>query len=252
MAKLHEVLAVESGLQSAAKKTNDDTITTFGKRDENFISIVRQMTYFNDEETRLNTIETKEMPTTVPDRLNALVAPNARALDAYLQKEATNQKATADIVIGDAILAADVPGTVLLGLETKLAELRKVYEAIPTLAPGPVWVLDADTRKGVYKAQTVATTFSTRKTMRVITMAAATEHHPAQVATVPEDVAVAKIEVQAWSGMMTVAHKTDLLERLDQLLRAVKRARQRANATEVVVRDIGRTLFDFVHEGIVA
>ena len=43
-----------------------------------------------------------------------------------------------------------------------------------------------------------------------------------------------------------------LLARLDRLLRAVKRARQRANGTDAVKRQIGATLFHFIHDGIVA
>jgi hypothetical protein len=253
MAKLHEVLAVESGLQTAAKKINEETIKTFGKKDEHFVETVRELVYFAEDDQKLNTSETKAMVTTVFDKLLYSVGANVRALDAYMQKEATNQKAHADIVIDDKVLAKDVPATVLLGLETKLTELRAVYEAIPTLAPGPTWVVDRDRRKegGVYKAVSPNVTFSTRKTVKPIIMAPATEQHPAQVQAIQEDVPVARITVQHWSGMVTSAQKSDLLGRVDKLLRAVKRARQRANATEVEKHTIGKEIFAFLHDGIV-
>ncbi len=254
MAKLHEVLAVESGLQTAAKKINEETIKTFGKKDEHFVETTRVVSHFAEEDQKLDTVENKAMVTTVLDKLIYNAGPNIRALDAYLQKEATNQKAAAAIVVGDKTLAEDVPATVLLGLETKLAELRLVYEAIPTLAPGPTWNLDLAARGngGVYAAANPDVTFRTKKTIKPITLSPATEHHPAQVQAITEDVPVAKIVTTHKSGMVTSAQKSALLERVDQLLRAVKRARQRANGTEVVKPTIGATLFDFIHSGIVS
>lgn len=245
MAKLHEVLAVESGLQSTAKKTNEETIRTLDKKDEHFVEITREVRHFAEEDQKLDTSETKSMVTTVFDKLIYNAGPNIRAMDAYLQKEATNQKAVADLVVGEQTLATDVPATVLLGLETKLAELRAVYEAIPTLAPGPIWDLDMTVRAtGVYKARNPDTNFRTRKVTRPVVMAPATEHHPAQVNAVTEDVPIAKITLWHKSSMITTADKSRLLERLDRLLRAVKRARQRANMAEVEPRKMAKALFD--------
>ena len=254
MPKLHEVLAVEQGLQTAAKKINEETIRTFGKKDEHFVETTRAVTHFEEADQKLDTTETKAMVSTVYDKLLYNQVSNIRALDAYLQKEATNQKASADIVVGDQTLATGVPATVLLGLETKLAELRAVYDAIPTLAPGPTWEKDLEARSGggVYRAASPDVTFRTRKTVRPIIMAPATDHHPAQVQAINEDIPVARITTTHKSGMITSAQKSDLLERVDRLLRAVKRARQRANNTEVEKRNIGKVLFDFIHQDIVS
>ncbi len=254
MPKLHEVLAVESGLQTTAKKINEETVRTFEKKDEHFVETTREVTHFAEDDHKLDTTETKSMVTTVFDKLLYAAGPNIRALDAYLQKEATNQKASADIMVGDQTLAENVPATVLLGLETKLAELRAVYEHIPTLAPGPTWVADRARRAagGVWRADKPDVTFRTKKTVRPIVMSPATEHHPAQVQAISEDVPVARITTQHWSGMITSAEKSDLLGRIDRLLRAVKRARQRANNTEVEKRNIGKVLFDFIHRDLVS
>jgi hypothetical protein len=194
------------------------------------------------------------MVTTVFDKLLYNATPNIRAFDAYLQKEATNQKASADIVVDDVTLATAVPATVLLGLESKLNDLRAVYENIPTLAPGRTWQLDLAARAegGVYKAMDSDLTFRTKRTVKPMIMAPATDHHPAQVQALQEDVPIAKIVTSHRSGMITPAQKSDLLERIDKLLRAVKRARQRANGTQVEKRQIGGSLFQYIHGGIVA
>lgn len=254
MPKLHEIIAVDSGLKAAAGKINEESIRTFGKRDEHFVGQVRSIRFFAEEDQKLNTEDTKEMITTVPDRLLYGVTTNVRALDAYYQKEATNQTTKADLIVDGKVIAKDVPGTFLLGLETKLAELRTVYEAIPTLAPGPTWIADLDRRKagGVYRSANPDETFRSKKSVRGVELSPATQHHPAQVQAVTEDMMVAKITVQHWSGMMTSAQKSDLLARIDALLRGAKSARQRANNTDVVPGKIGADLFKFIHEGIVA
>lgn len=257
MAKLHEILAVEKGLQTVAKQTNQETIKTFNAKDAHFVGTVREIRHFDETDSKLNTDEFKDMVDTVFGKLVYNAGPNIKAWDAYFQKEATNQKAAADIVIDDGgapvVLGAGVPATVLLGLETKLAELKAVYDAIPTLAPGPTWVVDTNRRAtGVYRSEHADVTFRTRKTVKPIIMAPATQQHPAQVQAIQEDLPVATITTQHWSGMITTAQKSELLGRIDRLLRAVKQARQRANATEAVKGAIGKVLFNFIHDGIVA
>lgn len=70
MAKLHEVLAVESGLQTTAKKVNEETIRTFGKKDEHFVETTRRVEFFDEaDREKLNTTEHKAMVTTVLDKL---------------------------------------------------------------------------------------------------------------------------------------------------------------------------------------
>lgn len=259
MAKLHEILAVEKGLETTARTVNEEAIKTFGKRDEHFIGSVSERKFFDDASQHLNVTEYKALVTSVPDKLLYLVRPNVRVIDAVATKDATNQVATANLVVEDddgkeVVIAESVPGTTLLGLETRLAELRKVYEAIPTLAPGPTWVEDREQRAGggVYVTQHPETRFNSRRVTKAVELSPATKEHPAQVKAIEEDVVVAKTEVRLWSGMMTVADKSDLLGRLDKLLRAVKRARQRANSTEVKRLQVGAKLFAFLHGDTVA
>jgi hypothetical protein len=254
MAKLHEILAVGGDAVTTANKVNEEAIGTFTKKPDHFLRSVTSVEHLSDDERNLDTTEHKDMVTTVFEKLRYLIRSNARAHDITLSKEATNQKAMADIEIDGKTIASNVPATFLLGLENKLAELRKVYEAMPTLAPGPEWLLDPTLRSGggVYRSVHPDQRFRTRKSVRPIILVPATQHHPAQVTTVNEDPAVAKVTVQTWSGMISSAQKSDLLGRVDQLRQAVKRARQRANNVEVDNRKIGEAMFEFIHNGIVS
>ena len=50
------------------------------------------------------------------------------------------------------------------------------------------------------------------------------------------DVPVSTVLTQEWSGLITVAEKAAMLDRVEEVLRAVKKARSRANAAEVDVK----------------
>lgn len=249
--RLHEVLAVEQSLAATARKINGETIKTFGSKNEHFMAMHTAVKHFAAEDAHLNVEDGKEMPTTVFEKLTYNARSNVKAWDAYMQKSATNQTARADIMIDGTIIAEDVPAEALLGMEQKIADLRAVYEAIPTLAPGPDWQPDPSQKPGVYRAARIDTTFRTRKVTKPVVLVPATEHHPAQVDKVVEDVPIASLERSTWSSMLTPAEKSDLLERIDALLRATKEARNRANSAEVVKCSIGKAVFSYIHGSIV-
>jgi hypothetical protein len=169
-----------------------------------------------------------------------------RYLNAVLQKEKTNQAATADIIIDGATIAEGVPATFLLGLETKLKQVREVYAKIPTLAPGIEWIEDTDKGDGVFKMANPEETYRTEKIIVPQIMYDATKEHPAQVDKIEEVKNVGKYTKNVWSGMMTSAQKSAILGKIDKLMRAVKKARQRANNTEIVKAEIGQALFDYI------
>lgn len=247
MAKLHELLAAESSVAAAYNAISEETLKVFGKPDH-FLKVVASVSHFAEDERHLDVTETKDKVTTVDERMDYQFG---RAFVSYFdllaQKDRTNQEARADIIVNGAVLLKDAPATMLLTLETKLGDLRKKFEAIPTLQPGPVWV--DDPAEAMWKTDEPATSFRTRKTVRPIIMAPATDKHAAQVEKVNEDVPIAKIERTTWSGMWTSKQKHDALARLDALLVAIKKARQRANRVDIVPIEVGSTIASFLLHG---
>lgn len=249
MAKLHEILAVEGGLDATQRKIVEEARETFGKRADHFIASHRALEMFDVNAAGQNAEDHKAMVTTVADKLDYVASTVTRYLDVLLQKEATNQHAQADIELDGTILAAKVPVGMLLGLESRLGVMRDMYLAIPTLAPGRHWQTDPATGRGVYLDSHPDVKMKTQKTAQHKILVDATKEHPAQVEKWFEDVPVGKITATTWSGMLSPAEKSDILERLDRLMRAVKRARMRANNVDVVPGKIGRRLFDYIHAG---
>jgi hypothetical protein len=246
MAKLHELLAVEQDLAGTFKTIIAETMVTFTKRADHFMGFNRSLEWHKDGEPP-SPPEHKALDTTVQKRLDYQQKSVVRYLDAVLQKEATNQITAADIVIDGVIIATGIPATYLLGLETKLKHLRETYAKIPTLSPGTEWQLAPDKGEGIYEHVHPEKQFKTERIIVPQILYEATKEHPAQVEKLEQVQNVGTYTRQAWSGMMTPAEKSKLLGKIDKLSRAVKKARQRANNTDIVKKTIGKELFDFIN-----
>ena len=249
MGKLHELLAVEGDLEGTYKKIVDETAVTFEKKPGLFFGFHKALEIFAEQDAAKNQApdEYQELTETVQSKLDYMAAHVQRYLDVVLQKEATNQTAKADLLVDGVTMATDLPATYLLGLETKLKALRRVYDAIPTLAPGKRWVPDNSRGPHIWVTERPDEKFKTAKTFRHKVLYEATPAHPAQIEKWEETENVGKYVTITWSGMLSPAEKSLILGRLDNLLRAVKKARQRANSAAVVERTIGTEIFAYIH-----
>lgn len=244
--KLHELLAVEGDVAGANKSILTETFKVFTKKLELFEGFTRKLAMF-EEGLPEPPIEIKEIDTTVNKRLDYQKAFVIRYLDLVLQKEATNQNAKADIEVDGVIIAKDIPATFLLGLETKLKQLRDVYSVIPTLPPGIKWIKDKTKGDDVYVTEIPEEQFKTENEIVPQILYEATEHHPAQVDKIKQVKNVGKYSKTKWTGTISAAEKSAKIGRIDKLLRGVKKARQRANTETVVKRTIGKELFDYIN-----
>lgn len=242
---LHELLAVEGDLDGAHKKILEETRTTFVKKADHFLGQHRRLEMFEEDGIDYPE-EFKEIDTTVQQKLDHMKKTEIRYFDAMLQKEATNQTAFADLVVDGVVIAEGLPATFLLGMETRLKHLRSVYEVVPTLQPGVSWIKDPTQGDNIYVTAKPAEKLKTETIIEPIVMYDATKEHPAQIKEVSKVKTVGKYVMTSWSGMITPAEKSALLERVDKLLRAFKQARQRANTAEVIKRSVGAELFAFI------
>lgn len=251
-AKLHALLAVEEKLKTTANKLTDESIRTFNK-EQLFKGHTKRLTMFGDDESNSameeEGYEHKELTTTVDENLKYLFTSLARYWDAVYQKEATNQRAKADLVVNGKTLAKDVPATFLLGMEAKLRKLRDVLSAIHTLPPGIRWEKADDIKKGVYRAADKAVTMKTKREPKFEVITEATEHHPAQYEKVEVTSNVGKYETTNLCALLTPAELADRMKRLDDLIEGVVMARSKANGTEVNTDKIAYNMLDFVMTG---
>jgi hypothetical protein len=249
MAKLHELLAVESNLKGQAEKCRTDLQHTFANKKHLFG--MKIVTYTPDAEGQLpETREQSDIQTTVRKEIDWLKPIAMRFIDVAYAIDMANTRAKADIITEDGTtIAKDVPTTALLQLEKRVREMLEFAKTIPTLDPAKGFTQDSARETGVYVAREVKKT-STQKKDKYITITPATDKHPAQVAKETVDERVGVILEQEWSAMLTPADKAKFLERGEDLLRAVSRARSRANGEEIdpTVNKIGGALLDYIFQ----
>jgi len=244
--QLHQILAVEGDLIGEAKRVEEEAIHTFGKS-ERFTGHTKTLKMVDDNRSYEEAAgcEHVELTTTVAEKLAYIRDAITRAWDCSLQKEKTNQVANANLVVDGVTIATGVPATALLGLETRLKELRRVVESVPTLQPGIKWEPHTE-KPNVFVASEAEVKNKTEKVMEPVILYPATKEHAAQVKESTKDVVVGTFTIERVCGMISPTQKSVLIGRIDTMLRAVKKARMEANCTEVVEGTIGKAIFDFI------
>jgi len=245
MTKQHELVAVEPDLKVTAERAAD---TAQGVFVSGQVRLQGQTRRYNplDENGETFAPEITELATTVDKELGTALKAFGDWLDVAVQKELTNGKTEADVVIGEQVVLPKMSAPALLNLEGKLARLRKLYEAIPTNDPTERW--DYNPQEGVYTSEP-KDSYRAKKITRGIELSPATKEHPAQVQAVNEDIRVGVWTTTKRSGMYTPTKKAEVLARIDALIRAVKSARQRANDAETVSVKVAERLFRYISSG---
>ena len=250
---LHEILAVEADKQGAARRVMDESQQVFNNKHNLFQGVSKRLSMDVEGQESLEKASRINQPitTTVNDRLQYTNNIVSDWLNVVCSKELANQGAHADVEIDGNVIIPNLPATYLLGLETKLRDVRNYYEAIPTLQPGLRWILDDDASNsltGTYITAETEVKSKTQKNRKYYTMSEATKEHPAQIDITSEEVVVGQFKTDYTSGMIPAAEKARLLTNIQILLGAVKQARQRANAAPVTqVTGVGDALFNFIH-----
>lgn len=247
MTKLHELLAVETNYQNQASKTRAELEKTF--KDKRHLFEEKLVTFKPNGEGATPVVENQSnIQSTIKDEIDWITKILTKAYDASHQIDVANTMAKADLVTEDGhTLLTAVPATSLLRIEHRLGELRELVVAVPTLDPAKGFTVDVARGKNIFRAREI-NTFRTRKEFKFTVMVPPTKEHPAQIEKYHVDEPIGTIQGQEWSALITPATKADVLDRVDILLRAVKKARARANEQEVEVKDqkIGEKLLGYI------
>lgn len=243
MTLLNQLLGVRKSVNSSVGKAFVEAFRE-SQKIQLLTGISRQYTPKNDEGDQLPG-EYQKVTATIEginmDLLNKL----ARQYDVNATVDVSNTTATGDIEFNGQTIP-DVPVTTLMWLEKQLAELASYIRSLPALDPAVDW--EYDENSGVYKSVAVKTHRSV-KVPKVITLAVATEKHPAQTQLFTEDVIVGYWDTTKLSGALPADKIRGMLDRVEDLRIAVGKAREQANMTEVTQFHIGRQLLDYVFRG---
>lgn len=246
--KLHEFIAVEPSLKATAEKIEAETVVTFTKKEPHFDGQSRHYIPASDTEEQLGS-EDKPVVETVFGKLDWTFSKKIDAMSVTFAKEIANTVAKADIEINGEIFA-NLPATVLLNCENSLLRVRKVLEAIPTLDPSDIWTKSTNAGEEEIFVTETRKTDRTKKIEDWVIIVPSTDKHPAQTQKVAKDVIAGKWETFKKSGRISVTEKAKMLERLDNTVRELKKARERANLAEVTEQEtatkFAKTIFKFI------
>ncbi len=250
MSKLHELLAVESSLRQQGEACRRDLMNTFEKKKAHFQEVI--VTFTPKEENAPSVVESKMgLQSTIEKELDWVGEKLVKAMDCAHQIDEANMVARQDVVLDNGvIILKSVPATSLLQLEKRLKELQEFAMTIPTLDPTKGFEPDEARGAGIYKARDVNKK-RTHKVQEFEVVVAPTKEHPAQVKERMRDIETGDILQQEWSSLLTVSQKGDIIDRIEDLVRAVKSARSRANEQEVAVSQnkIAQHLLDYAFKG---
>jgi hypothetical protein len=256
MGKLHEILAAEKPAMEQAAQLVKGTKEKFGKVDTYFQGYQRtvKMVAASDETLQLQNaaIEaagraSKELTTTVQEELAWMFQHWATAEDLRYQKNCSNQRAVGDVMWRGQTFLANVPVEELLGLETRVAQLREVIQLMPTLDSSTKW--EAASIRGMKGAVKTAEPDQVAKTEKVyvpLELSPATKEHKAQVEKISVERVVGTFTTTKFSGAATSEQKAYTLSIIDELLQEVRKARTRANSVEASTGKIAASIVELI------
>jgi len=241
MTQLNQIIAVVNGKKTRTQTELGDLYKVIQKP-ELFNGLSRTYKPLDDEgETQPS--ETKKVQLTVKNAVSKVQDILTETLDLVYTQDKANCLAKADIVVGEQVVAKDVPVTHLLFLEKQLVDIRTFISHLPTLDPTETWFYNENAELNTSGS---TTTNRSKKVMKNHVKAKATDKHPEQVDVYTEDVKVGEWTAIKFSGAISAQEKNSMFGRVNDLIDAVKAAREKANSMEIKTEKIAKNLFNFV------
>jgi len=250
MSQLHELLAVEGDLRNKATLILQETTKTFTTKQDHFDGLNKIYTPDREDGEKIPP-EMKNIATTVAEKMHYTEDALIESLNAQLSKEETNSsgKAVAELEV-DGVKLGTYSATSLLALEQAFNKIREAWRAIPTLDPARTWSKNSQRDPNTYWSDK-ETKYRFTKELTRFEKAPATDKHPAQVDIVQIERQVGRYETEFSSGRLSSKQKADLLNRVDRLIDAIKKARAKANQAEVTHVTSAKKFFDYLNNGII-
>ncbi len=243
--KLHEVVAVRKGVKSR----------TYGELTELYKKAQRAELYAGmtrvfkpkDDDGETFPDEDKQVQLLAEDVLKKVRKIRTEYFDIEATQDFGNLEARADVKVDGQVVLEGIPVTLLIFLEKELNDLRTFVDAMPTLDESKTWSADPNSR--LHRSET-GITHKTKKVQRPIVLydAVIKDDHaiPAQTQLITEDVVTGHWHTTYLSGALPAPRKDALLERIEALRDAVKRARSRANDLEVERKELGAAVLGWL------
>ncbi len=241
---LGQAIAIEADTRKATKRKLTDAYHALQAKDA-FEGIVGEYQPLVDGAEQLPD-EGKLVQATAEDLITEAYHALAKMLDATAARDYTNASGTAkaDVIVNGQTIIKDAPVSYLLWLEKELEDIRTFVQNIPVHSPTTTWELAEGTR-GIYKSAPAKTARQVQQ-HKVVTLAPATEHHPAQVQLVAEAVTHGIWTRTRFTGAVPVSRREGILSRIAALKTALHVAREQANRVEALTPAVGSQVLNYI------
>jgi len=240
--KLNQIVAIEKGEKARIQKELNEHFSLLSKGTL-VNGIQRTFKPFVDEIGAQRPAESTHVQVKATEVIASVTDLLTRLFDVTATKEWANMSAVANVVVNGKVLLEKVPVTYLLFLEKQLAEVANFVRKLPTLDPTERWNYDSNSE--VWKTEAVGT-LSTKKVMKNHVKAEATDKHPAQVEIFQEDQPVGVWETVKSSGALEISEVKAIQNRINELIVAVKQAREEANSVVADDFAVGKSVFSYI------
>lgn len=249
MPKVHELIAAQKTIKTAAEEMQKDTVDKFSKG-EAFKGFTKALEMIEDTPSNAllqnQSREDKPVVTTVGETLGYAIPFIAKLENLQIQQDDANTKAFADIEIDGLVVLARVPINTLIKWEERLVSQRQIFLHMPTLDATKYWEPDAEMGRNRWRWKNSEHTTKTEKIMVPIELSKATDKHPAQVKESTKESIVGEFITVKRSGELTAVQKADTITRFDKLMIAIKQARQRANDVNVDLNVTAEPIYKYL------
>lgn len=243
--KLHQLIAVENDLVKQANNILEETTVTFTKKSEHFDGFTKVYRPLNEDGEELPP-EIKNIITTVDEKLCYTNESIFNALNATISKEMTNSSgnAVAKLIVGD-IEFGTFSSTAFLAMERFFVKYREMIKSIPTYDPTRVWSKDNSSGKDLFVAPK-ETRARTEKVKKTLMLSPATDKFPANVQVYDDTATVGFYDTLYSTGKFSPLEKSTLLTKVDEVIHAIKVAREEANQADVTNVDVASSLINYI------
>ncbi len=239
--KLNQVIAIEKGTK--ARSDQELTKAHHGLQKTDLLAgIARVYTPSEDGGEQYPNEDTK-VQINAEDMIQQTGNILTELFDVTATKDLTNCIATASIVVGERTLLEKVPVSYLLFLEKQLVNIHTFVKKLPVLDPAFDWKYD--NARGCWVTSPVKSV-KNKKVMKNHTKAQATQFHPEQVEVFHEEKIIGTWDTTRLSGALEAKRVRSLLDRVEELQKAVKVAREEANMCNAVPQQVGKTVFAYL------
>ena len=240
--KLHQVLAIESNIRTQTQK--DITAAHHGLQHAGGLIGLNKTYEPKADDGDVLPEETKLLEVRTPDVIRRTTDLLSKLYDTTAMRDFANCRATADIVLEDGtVLLKDAPATYLLWLEKRLDDVHTFVAKLPVLPADTEW--EYDEKQNCFKSPTIKTSRAIKVPYPLV-LHPGNDKHPAQVVEKNREEVVGYYIAIKYSGAMKAKDVAQMKERVEQLQRATKIAREKANTVEAPKQEVGRKLLSFI------